>query len=205
MSEAARDEAAMTPQQAKFAGRAGQSAFELYRELAVGKGSVSFLVWYELLTLCASGLPGIVGLGLRSLLYPTMLGTSKSGPAIGRGVVIRNPRKIHLGKRVLVDDYAVLDVRGETGALNLLDHVSIGRFTTFAAKDGSITLGAACNIGSYCRIATQSKIEFGESVLFGAYTYIVPGNHQSGDDDRPLIERDMEIKVGVTIGSHAWK
>ena len=29
-------------------------------------------------------------------------------------------------------------------------------------------------------------------------------DHQEGDDSRPLIEQDMDIKGGVTIGEHVW-
>ena len=104
---------------------------------------------------------------------------------------------------MLADDYSVLDVRGK-GSIAIGDHVSIGRFTTLAAKDGVIDLGAGCNIRSYCRIATQSSVRLGQSVLVGAYCYIGPGNHKAGDDARPLISKEMEIKGGVEIGSHAW-
>ena len=55
-------------------------------------------------------------------------------PAIGRGVQIRNPRRIGIGEKLLLDDYSVLDVRGE-GEISIGDLVSIGRFTTIAAKN----------------------------------------------------------------------
>ncbi|NDC38135.1 MAG: acyltransferase [Proteobacteria bacterium] len=194
---------AMTPQQAKFSSSSGASALQLYRELAVGDAGWGFLMWYELVTVLTAGLPGLLGLGLRSVLYPTLLGKAETRPAFGRGVVLRNPKRIALGKRVVADDYSVLDVRG-AGAITLGDHVTIGRFTTLAAKDGAIELGAGCNIGSYCRVATQSSVRFGQSVLVGAYSYIGPGNHKPAEDGRPLIAQEMEIKGGVEIGSHAW-
>lgn len=194
---------AMTPQQAKFSTSTGISALELYRELAVGEAGWGCLVWYELVTLIASGAPGLLGLGLRAALYPTLLGKSGARAAFGRGVVLRNPKRVMLGNRVLADDYSVLDVRG-MGQITLGDHVTIGRFTTLAAKDGAIEFGAGCNIGSYCRIATQSSVRLGQSVLVGAFSYIGPGNHQSAHDGRPLITQEMEIKGGVEIGSHAW-
>lgn len=192
---------AMTPQQSQFTTGSGFSA---YRELAIGKdGSLGLLVSYELCMLLLSNLPGILGFGLRSAIYPLILGGCGKRPAIGRGVVIRNPRGITFGHKVMIDDYAVLDVRGKA-ELVLGDFVSIGRFTTLAAKGGTVRIGNGGNIGSYCRIASQSAVEIGESVLVGAYSYIGPGNHQTGDDDKPLISRDMENKGGVRIGRHAW-
>lgn len=202
-AEAGTELPAMTPQQAKFAS-GSESALRKYKDLAVGDASWLSLLWYELLTLGISGLPGIAGLGLRSLLYPTMLGGSRGSIAMGRGVIIRNPAKIFIGRGVLVDDYAALDVRGAESRIDIEDCVSIGRFTTVAAKGGSVSLGRGVNIGSYCRVATQSKITFGESALVAAYCYIGPGNHQSADTETPLIAREMDIRGGVEIGSHAW-
>jgi len=194
---------AMTPQQERLSdGRRG--ALSLYRELAVGRSGIPFFLWYETVGCLLANLPGLPGLGLRSLVYPTLLRSSGARPAIGRGVVLRNPRKISLGSRVMVDDYAVLDVRGDGGELSLGDHVSIGRFSTVAAKGGGIEIGAGANVGSYCRIATQSRVLIGESVLVAAYCYIGPGNHQSGDAETPLIAREMENRGGVSIGAHAW-
>jgi len=192
----------MTPQQARLSGQG--SAWRMYRELATGGGSLPHFLLYELLTTTLSGLPGIAGFGLRSLLYPPLFSRCGPRPAIGRGVVVRNPRRISLGSRVMVDDYAVLDVRGDEGSLELADHVAVGRFTTLAAKGGTIALGSGVNIGSYCRIATQSRVSIGASTLVAAYCYIGPGNHQSDDGETPLIAREMEIRGGVEIGEHVW-
>lgn len=194
---------AMTPQQARLSD-ASRSGLGLYRELATGQASVPFFLWYETLTMLLANLPGLLGYGLRSILYPTLFGESGPRPAIGRSVVLRNPRRIALGRRVMIDDFAVLDVRGESGAIRLGDHVSVGRFSTIAAKGGPIEINAGANIGSYCRVATQSRVVIGESVLIAAYCYIGPGNHQTGDGETPLIAREMDIKGGVSIGAHAW-
>ncbi len=194
---------AMTRQQAEFSDPS-KSAFAVYRELAVGDASLVFLSWYEISQLLCSNLSGLLGFGLRTLLYPSLFAACGKRPAFGRGVMIRNPKCISLGSKVLVDDYAALDVRGNDASLSIGDHVSIGRFTTIAAKGGHIKIGNGVNIGSYCRIATQSSIVLGESTLVAAYSYIGPGNHQPGDESMPLISREMEIKGGVSIGAHAW-
>ncbi len=194
---------AMTPQQERLTAGT-QSPFALYREIAVGDVSPLHFAWYELCQFFLSGAAGIAGLGLRSLCYPGLFKTCGRRPAIGRGVVIRRPKSISLGSKVLADDYSVLDVRGSKGEIIAGNYVSIGRYTTISAKDGVISLGDAVNIGSYCRIATQSKVEIGRSTLVAAYCYIGPGNHQQGDDETPLIAREMEIKGGVSIGEHCW-
>ncbi len=193
---------AMSPQQRQFTKEG--SALAVYRDFVVGQAGLPYWIQYELQTLLLSGLGGLPGFGLRSLLYPYLFASCGRRPAFGRGVVIRRPNQIRLGSKVLVDDYAVLDVRGADAGMQLEDFVSVGRFSSVAAKGGQVRLGKAVNIGSYCRLATQSILEVGESVLVAAYCYIGSGNHQSGTQDRPLIERSMDIKGGVRIESHAW-
>lgn len=194
---------AMTAQQKKFTNSSG-SAFSVYRELAVGKSSLFHFLYYEFVTTLFSGLAGLLGFALRTVFYKPLFRVAAARPAFGKGTQIRCPKSISLGKKVLVDDYVALDVRGEQGEISLGDYVSIGRHSTLAAKDGRISLNNGVNVGSYTRIATQSKVEIGESTLVAAYCYIGPGNHQAGDDETPLIEQEMEIKGGVTIGKHCW-
>ena len=195
---------AMTPQQEYLAKLGGKSPFSLYREIAVGNISIPGLAYYELMQLLFAGMPGLVGFGARALLYPRMFRSCGRRPGLGRGMVIRRPSQISLGKRLVCDDYSVLDVRGDRGSIEIGDYVSIGRFTTIAAKDGEIIIGNGVNIGSYCRVATQSKLTIEESALIAGYCYIGPGNHQQGDDDTPLIAREMEIRGGVTLGKQSW-
>lgn len=195
---------AMTPQQEALSDTR-KSGFRAYRDLSVGssRGYGAFII-NELVQGLCSCLPGLLGFGARSLLYPLILKKCGRRPAIGKGGLVRVPGEISLGSGVLIDDYVTLDVRGEGAEINIADRVSIGRFSTVAAKYGVINLAAGCNVGSYCRIATNSTVVLGESVLVGAYCYIGPGNHTEGDADEPLISRPMDIKGGVEIGEHSW-
>ena len=199
---------AMTPQQAALSDR-HQSALALYRNLVCKEGSLPFFLYYELATLFFSGLPGMLGFGLRRVFFPGLLKHCGVAPAIGRGINLRNPLSLSLGNKVLVDDYATLDAHGMASderhaSIEIGDHVCIGRFSTVAAKGGHIRLRNGVNIGTYCRLATQSSLEIGESTLIAAYAYIGPGNHQQGDSDTPLIAREMDIKGGVRIGKNVW-
>ena len=192
----------MTPQQAALTNRQ-RSGIALYRELAVGDGGWGQFILYELIATLLTNLPGALGLATRALMYPLLFKRCGRKLAIGRGVTVRNPGAIEIGSRLIVDDYAVLDVRGSDGAIILGDHVSVGRFSTLTAKHGRISLHSAVNIGSYCRVATQSSVEIGESTLVAAYCYIGPGNHQQ-EDGKPLIASEMQIRGGVRIGKHVW-
>ncbi len=193
---------AMTPQQAELTDSA-KFGIDGYRKFVVGADStwLDFLC-YEFSYTLLSGLPGLIGYGARSVVYPWILKSCRSRPAIGRGVVVRGVKQIEFGSGVAVDDYAALDVRGRGASLIFGDRCTVGRYTTIAAKGGSMVLGNGVNIGSYCRVATQSLVEIGESCLIAAFCYIGPGNHQRGDG--PLISQPMQIKGGVKIGKHVW-
>lgn len=193
----------MTPQQAALTDTR-RSGLALYREMAVGKSSLLLFLYNEAVQTVVGGIGGLLGFAARSLLYPVLFKRCGARPAVGKGVLIRVPKQIALGKGVLIDDYATLDVRGDDASIDIGDQVSIGRFSIVAAKHGSIVLSSGCNIGSSCRIATNSKVVIGQSVLVGAYCYVGPGNHTEGSEDAPLISQPMDIRGGVEIGDHAW-
>jgi acetyltransferase-like isoleucine patch superfamily enzyme len=194
---------AMTPQQREFSD-VKKSGLSAYRRLVVGERSLFTFIFFELSQLISSNVPGILGLALRALLLPRLLRRCGKRPAVGRGVVFRIPHQMEFGDGVLIDDFAAIDIRGEASSIIIGDRVSIGRFSTVAAKGGSIELQSGVNVGSYCRIATNSRVVIGESVLIGAYCYVGPGNHTEGESGKPLIEQPMDIKGGVEIGCHAW-
>ena len=190
----------MTPQQAALS----ESGLSGYRRLACGDASWLSFLYYECSQVFLSNLPGLLGFGLRALCYPSLFQACGARPAIGRGVVLRGPGAMQMGRKVMVDDYAALDAHGAGASIELGDYVSIGRFTSLVAKSARVCIEAAVNIGSYCRIASQSEVTIGESTLVAAYCYLGPGNHVRGNEATPLIAREMELKGGVHIGKHVW-
>jgi acetyltransferase-like isoleucine patch superfamily enzyme len=196
---------ALTPQQKYFSELKTFEAIKKYKELLAGPtASWRYFFALEIFQFLLGGIPGLIGLILRGLVYPSILGACRGLPAIGRSVTIKQSKKIKLGKGVLIDDFVTLEVRGARGSITLENNVAIGRLSTIVAKSGTIFLEQGVNIATYCRIATQSSISIGESTLIAAYCYIGPGNHQVGDGSIPLIEQPMEIKGGVSIGKNVW-
>jgi len=190
----------LTQQQKRVSNEKG---FSLYREIAVGDGGWGSLLWYEAITGIGSILPGVLGLGFRSLLYRSLFGACGARPYIGRGVVIRNASGIQLGQKMLIDDYSIIDCRrGST--ITIGDHTCIGRGSIIAAKGGNITFDSGVNIGTSCRIATQSSIVIGAGALVAAYAYIGPSNHEWDEDTESFIAGKMEKRGGVIIGERSW-
>lgn len=195
---------AMTEQQRKFTVVRG-SRLATYRELVVGRRGWLFFSGFELYSLLFSNLSSLLGVGLRSIFLPLFLARHGAGTVLGRGVGIRQPSSILIGSKVIIDDYAMLDVRSaedSNARIEIGDHVFLGKHSILAAKGGSIEIAAGSNISSNCRIATQSSVSIGESVLVAAYCYIGPGNHSI--DAGPIIEQEMEIRGGVKIGARSW-
>lgn len=200
-------EPAMSAQQKRFTSGSG-SRLANYRDLIVGDRGWPFFFGFETYNLLFANMASVLGVGARALALPFLLGAFGKKSILGRGVTIRQPHLIRVGRSTMIDDFAVLDVRSlpnqDAKGIDIGNHVLIGRNTIVTAKGGSIKLGDACNISSFCRIATRSSIEIGESVLIAAYAYIGCGNHSTGDPDKPIIEQGMVIRGGVRIGKNSW-
>jgi len=192
----------LSPQQRELTANT-TSPLKAYRDLVASGSSTLSFVYQECVTTLLSSLSGVLGFGSRSLFYPRLFCRCGKRPAFGRGVLIRSPKLIALGDKVLVDDFVTLDVRAG-GSIQLNNFSSVGRFTSLVCKGELINLHPGVNVGSYCRIATQSKIEIGASTLIAAYCYIGPGNHAIPDADTPIIEQAMDVKGGVKIGRDVW-
>jgi len=196
----------LTPQQQQLRADSG-SGLQKYKNVVGSELSWLSFIGFEIYQLLFSNLSGLLGYGLRRLFIPCLTQGSAKKAAIGKNVQIRQPQRLTLGSGVIVDDNVVLDVRlkdNQDSGITIGDNVFIGRDSIIAAKNGSITLGDACNISSQCRIATESKVEIGTSVLIAAYTYIGPGNHQTDESGKLLVDKEMVQKGGVSIGDNVW-
>ena len=72
---------------------------------------------------------------------------------IGKGVTIRHPKKIRLGAGVMIDDYSVLDAKGEANrGIVVGTNVLIGRNAVLSCKDGDLSIGDNTNIAANCLI-----------------------------------------------------
>ncbi len=182
----------------------GRSALSKYQDLVVGSRSLATLVAYELVLLLTSWVPGALGLVLRKLAYPMLLGACGRNVTFGQGVVLRHPGKIRLGDDVIVDDLVVLDAKGTANnGITLGAGVFLGRGTILSCKDGDIVLGDHVNIGFHSEIFSGSTVRVGRYGLFAAYTYLVGGGHEFEGRGTPVIEQQRRSK-GITLGDNVW-
>ena len=199
------DKPALSSQQEKLANNSVSKlgAFSLYKEMTVGEEGLLFLFFYELVTGIGNILPGILGYGFRSIFYPLLFSSTSGGLITGSACTIRNPKGISFGRKVFLDDRVTVDCRKGSTIL-LSDHVTVGKDTILAAKGGDLHFDKGVNIGTQCRIATQSGVLIGESTLIAAYCYIGPGNHKWDEEKGSYNSGDMELKGGTHIGKNVW-
>lgn len=172
-----------------------------YKELVSGASLVNFIK-EEFYTFFLTNMPGMFGFALRSLTLGQILKSCGKRPAFGRCITLKRPSQISLGNKVMVDDFATIEAKGDSASITFGDLVSIGKYSIVTAKGGGVRLESGVNISTHCRIATQTKVSIGESTLIAAYCYIGPGNHSRGEG--PIIEKPMELKGGVVIGKNCW-
>ena len=175
-----------------------------YLALVIGRGSWLSLLKYEAVILLCSTTPGALGLALRKVLYPRLLGKCGRNVVFGSNVVLRHPKKIIIGDNVVVDDNCLLDAKGDSNAgITIGSGVFIGRNTILHCKNGDIVIGDDVNIGFNCDIASSHKVEIGRKVLIAAYSYIVGGGHDFSKSDTSVMDQQRTAK-GISIGAEVW-
>jgi acetyltransferase-like isoleucine patch superfamily enzyme len=178
-------------------------AWQRYREVVVGPGGLRLFLWSEFLNLALSGVPGALGLFLRTRAYRTLLAATGRGTVFGRHVVLRHPRKIRLGDRVVVDDGCVLDARGNGNrGIVLGDDVIMARNVILGCKNGEISIGSQVGIGAYSIIHSvdESSVSIGSNVFIGPYAYIAGGsNYHTERTDIPIWKQGLDLRGGIRI------
>jgi acetyltransferase-like isoleucine patch superfamily enzyme len=182
----------------------GRSSLSKYQDLVVGSRSLARLLLYEVVVTLFSWIPGALGLVLRKIAYPWLLGASGNNVTFGHGVVLRHPAKIRIGDDVVVDDLVVLDAKGHANrGIVIGNGVFLGRGTILSCKDGDIVLGDHTNIGFHCEVFSASSVTVGRHGLFAAYTYLVGGGHEFERADVPVLEQGRSSR-GIILGDDVW-
>jgi len=182
----------------------GTPARMKYASLVVGRPGLAALIKHELIVTLTQARPGALGLALRRLVYPWLLGSCGRNVVFGQNVVLRHPHKIQIGSNVVVDDNCLLDAKGESNrGIRIGDGVFVGRNTILSCKNGDIELADGTNIGFNCEVFSASRVTVGPSSLIAAYSYIIGGDHDFSDPSAPVLVQARK-SAGVTIGAGVW-
>lgn len=185
---------------------AKQNAFSKYRDLMYGDMPLGRVILAEIVITLFGWIPGLLGLGLRSIFYPLMFPTIGKKVVFGRDVTIRHPHKIKLGDHVIIDDNAVIDAKGDGNeGISFGSHVYIGRNSIVYCKGGNITLGDKVNLSSNCQIFSCRELSIGAGTMIGAYSYFLSGGEYDQNDPTPYAEQSGMCTKGPTrIGEDCW-
>ncbi|MCI0345476.1 MAG: hypothetical protein L0221_08535, partial [Chloroflexi bacterium] len=158
------------------------SRADRYRSLVVGSDAGwGGLAYYEVVTSLAGNLPGALGLFLRGVLYRGLFARFGRGVALGRGLVLRHPRRISIDDGVLIDDLSVLDAHGSSQGVSLGEGVLVSRETILSCKGGPIAVAARVNFGWRCVVSSVGGIEIGEAALLAGGCYVGGGRYHLDD------------------------
>jgi acetyltransferase-like isoleucine patch superfamily enzyme len=185
----------------------GKSAFRTYRELYYGQAGWGRVVKGEILDLLIGGLPGGLGLLLRSRLYRGRFASAGRSVFFGRHLTLRHAHKIRLGQGVVIDDSGVLDAKGEGNkGIVLGDGVYIGRNTIIYCKNGDIQIGDNVNISANCQVLSSNRLTIGSDTVIGAFSYLLSGGeYDYADKVRTFSQQSgMGTKGELVVGSNCW-
>lgn len=182
----------------------GKSRLEQYQDLILGTRSIWFLIKFETIILLFSRIPGALGIVLRKIFYPMILGRVGRGVVFGMDVFLRHPLKIEIGDGSIIDDGVLLDAKGvDNSGISIGENCYVGRGTIFSCKEGDIILKDYANISTYCNISSNSTVTIGEKTLLGPYVSVFATMHSFDKVDEAILDQGWTSQ-GVEIADDCW-
>jgi|GEM_PF-2450636 len=181
-------------------------ALRKYRDIFIGRSGLMSFLKYELITFLFSSLQGSIGFFLRKVFYPLLFKKVGKGVAFGRHLTIRHPHKIEIGDRVFIDDFVVLDAKGEQNqGIRIGDQCFIGRNTVLSCKEGDIRIDSNSSISNNCSLLSESEIRIGAYTYIAGHCYLVAGgNHGYEDLDVPILLQKSVDRGGIELAGNNW-
>ncbi len=160
----------------------------------------------QLLMALLGGVPTVVGIVLRALLYRLILHMDGLA-AIEHGVRLRYASGIHLGRQVYLDCGAYLHAcpGGITiGDRSLVMHGSVLHVYNFRGLPHAfIRIGRDSLIGELNVLRGQGGITIGDRVYTSPLVQIVAVNHVYDDPTRPFVDQGITAE-GIVIEDDVW-
>jgi len=184
------------------------SALAKYQRVIVGGASLPYLLYFELCAWTGS-LPGAAGIMMRKVLWPRLFGSCGKGVMFGDNVVLRHPRRIHLGNRVIIGEGAVLDARhdSEERVIELGDDVMLSVNVMISCKNGCVSVGENTGLSAHTVVhaTNDCPVRIGRDGIIGPQCYLAGGgNYRFDRKDIPIREQGIRPDGGVTLENDVW-
>lgn len=184
------------------------SALGKYQDVMVGNRSFLFLLYFEW---CAwlGVVPGALGMLLRQLFWPRLFGSCGRKAAFGRGIVLRHPKRIHLGDSVVISEGCILDARNQETdrAITLGNDVILSTNVMLSCKNGSIAIGdsTGINAGTIIQSTSNCPVSIGADGILGQMCFVIGGGSYNIDRlDVPIRMQGIKGDGGVEIEQDVW-
>lgn len=188
-----------------------------YKNRVTGEAGWSRFLWQGLLLTLLSPMPTVAFSVLRGRLYRSVMGAVGSGTFIEQNVRLMVPRRIFLGRRVMIGESSFLDANTAQGRIELQDDVWLSRGSYIVAGKAEVEIGTQSYIGHRSLMYGHSGIRVGRDVLIANDVQLICGNHTFTRRDLPIraqppsgapivIEDDVWLGAssivlgGVTVG-----
>jgi acetyltransferase-like isoleucine patch superfamily enzyme len=162
---------------------------------------------WEQLVLCAFGwVPTVVGVGVRALVYRTILHT-KGLAAIETGVRIRFADHIWLGRGVFLDEGVYLHACPSGIQIGdntmIMHHAELHVYNFRNLPHAGIRIGRDSLIGEYNVLRGQGGIQIGDRVYTSPLVQIAAVNHVFADPTRPFVDQGITAR-GIVVEDDVW-
>ena len=186
----------------------GGSAVTRYQDVVVGDRSLRATAYYEW-CMWLAWIPGALGLFLRKTFWPRLFGSCGKGVVFAQNVILRHPRRIHIGDRVVISEGCILDARnkGANEVIVLGDNVILSNNVMISCKNGTVKIGARTGINAQTIIQSTNHcpVSIGADVIIGPRCYIVGGGNYNTDRlDIPMWRQGIKDDGGVAIENDVW-
>jgi acetyltransferase-like isoleucine patch superfamily enzyme len=165
-----------------------------YVERVSGGRALGPYLWQGLVLTLLSWVPTAAGSVLRGLAYRTVLEHVGPGCFIEKDVRWQVPRRISLGRRVMIGESCFLDAHSQTGRIVLGDDVWLSRGCYVVAyRDAEVWIDAQAYVGHRCLLYGHAGIRVGRDVLMANDVQLICGDHT-------FARRDLPIRAQPTAG-----
>ena len=160
----------------------------------------------EALQALVGWVPGVMGIGLRAVLYKSVL-HAHGLPAIEDHVRINRPEDITLGRGVYIDHGVYL--HGAPGGLDIgekswiMTGCRLHVFNYRGIEQAGIRIGRRTFLGEGSVVRGQGGVTIGDNVLFGPRVMVLAVDHVFTDPNRPIMDQGITAS-GIRIEDNCW-
>ncbi|WP_251026951.1 DapH/DapD/GlmU-related protein [Bacillus sp. ISL-46] len=154
-------------------------------------------------------IPSVLYKIIKGLFYKFFFKKSTGLVLVGKGVQIRQPNKITVGKNFKAEDYSEIQGLSKKG-LTFGDNVTIGRSAMIRPSGyykgilgEGLKVGNNSSIGAMNYIGPAGYISIGNNVMLGPNVSMSSENHIYINTEKPIKEQGVERK-GIFIEDDCW-